>query len=150
MPISCKSFSNITPITQLPINPEKDKLINEFHKANFSCKICAVSKHSIFVLNVQGPSQFPHDDKGMVANTEATKLVSWWRHQMETSSVLLAHREGNPPVTGGFPHKGQWRGALMFSMIYAWTNGWANNQYAGDLRGHCAHYDVTVKYYNGN
>ena len=39
-------------------------------------------------------------------------------------------------------HKGQWRGALMFSLI--WTNVWANNQDSGDLRHHRAHYDVTV------
>ena len=26
------------------------------------------------------------------------------------------------------PHKGQWRGALMFSLICAWTNSWANNE----------------------
>ena len=25
------------------------------------------------------------------------------------------------------PHKGQWRGALMFSLIWAWINGWINN-----------------------
>ena len=25
-----------------------------------------------------------------------------------------------------------------------WTIGWANNQDAGDLRRHCAHYDITV------
>ena len=37
---------------------------------------------------------------------------SWWRHPMETFSALLALCEGNPPVTGGFPQKGQWRGAL--------------------------------------
>ena len=42
------------------------------------------------------------------------------------------------------PLKGQWRGALVFSLIYAWTNGWANNRDAGDLRRHHAHYDVTV------
>ena len=42
------------------------------------------------------------------------------------------------------PHKGQWRGALMFSMIYAFINGWVNNRGAGDLRRHRAHYDVTV------
>ena len=42
------------------------------------------------------------------------------------------------------PHKGQWRGALMFSLICAWTNSWANNQNAGDLRHHCTHYDITV------
>ena len=29
--------------------------------------------------------------------------VSWWRHQMETSSVLLAICAGNSPVTGEFP-----------------------------------------------
>ena len=42
------------------------------------------------------------------------------------------------------PHKGQWRGALMFSLIFAWTNSWLNNRDAGDLRRHRAHYDVTV------
>ena len=26
------------------------------------------------------------------------------------------------------PHKGQWRGALMFSLICGWTNGWADNR----------------------
>ena len=31
------------------------------------------------------------------------------------------------------PHKGQWRGALMFSLICAWTNGWINHRDAGDL-----------------
>ena len=42
------------------------------------------------------------------------------------------------------PHKGQWRGALMFPLICAWINGWVNNQEAGDLRHHHAHYDVSV------
>ena len=42
------------------------------------------------------------------------------------------------------PHKGQWRGALMFSMICARANRWINNQNAGDWRRHCAHCDVTV------
>ena len=42
------------------------------------------------------------------------------------------------------PHKGQWHGALMFSVICTWMNYWVNNHEAGDLRHHCAHYDVTV------
>ena len=42
------------------------------------------------------------------------------------------------------PHKGQWRGALMFSFICAWINGWVNNCEAGGLRRHRAHCDVTV------
>ena len=42
------------------------------------------------------------------------------------------------------PHKGQWRGVLVFSFICAWTNGWVNNRDTCDLRRHCAHYDITV------
>ena len=42
------------------------------------------------------------------------------------------------------PHKGQWRGTLMFSLICTWINGWVINREAGDLRRHRAHYDVTV------
>ena len=30
-------------------------------------------------------------------------LISWWRHQMETFSALLAIGAGNSPVTGEFP-----------------------------------------------
>ena len=32
----------------------------------------------------------------------------------------------------------------MFSLIYAWINGWVNNREAGDLRRHRTHYDITV------
>ena len=42
------------------------------------------------------------------------------------------------------PHKGQWRGALMFSLICARINSWVNNREAGDLRHHRTHYDVIV------
>ena len=61
------------------------------------------------------------------------KYFAWWRHQMETFSTLPApvrwiHRW---PVNS--PHKGQWRGTLMFSFICV-----------GDLRRHRAHYDITV------
>ena len=41
-------------------------------------------------------------------------------------------------------HKGQWRGALMFSLICAWRNGGVNNGDAGDLRRHRAQYGDTV------
>ena len=41
-------------------------------------------------------------------------------------------------------HRGQWCGALMFSLICAWINGWVNIREAGDLRYHRAYYDFTV------
>ena len=46
-----------------------------------------------------------------------------------------------------FPHNGQWRGALLFSLICAWVNwvnGGVNNRKAGGLKCHHNHYDVTV------
>ena len=45
------------------------------------------------------------------------------------------------------PHKSRWRGALMFSLICTWKNGWANSLDAGYLRRHSAHYDVTVMHW---
>ena len=42
------------------------------------------------------------------------------------------------------PHKGQWRGALMFSLICAWMNDWVNNRETGDLRRHRTRYDAKV------
>ena len=42
------------------------------------------------------------------------------------------------------PHKGQWRGALLFSFICACINGWVSIREAGDLRRHHAHYSVIV------
>ena len=42
---------------------------------------------------------------------------AWWRHQMETFSAYLATCAGNSPVAG------QWRGALVFSVICAWMKG---------------------------
>ena len=71
-------------------------------------------------------------------------IQTWWRHQMETFSALLAICAGNSPVPDEFPHKGQWRGALMFSLICVWINGWVNNPDAGDLRRYRTHYDVSV------
>ena len=42
------------------------------------------------------------------------------------------------------PPKGQWRGALMFSLICAWTNGWVNNRDTSYLRRHRANHVAIV------
>ena len=52
----------------------------------------------------------------------------WWIHRSLVNS----------------PHKGKWRGALMFSLFCVWISGWVNNREAGDLRRYRAHYDVNV------
>ena len=59
---------------------------------------------------------------------------------------ITGHLFGEFTGPGEFPHKGRWRGALMFSLIYARINGWVNNGEAGDLRRHRAHYDAIAMY----
>ena len=78
----------------------------------------------------------------MMGDIDDRIMVTWWHHQMESFSVLLALCAGNSPVNS--PNKGQWRGALMFSLICIWTNGWVNNRDVSAMRHHHAHYDVTV------
>ena len=78
-----------------------------------------------------------------IEKIQKLKFTSW-RHQMETFSALLAICAGNSLVTVNSPHKGQWRGALMFSLICTWINRWGNNRDAGDLRRNRTHYDVIV------
>ena len=70
--------------------------------------------------------------------------LAWWRRQMETFLRYWPFVQGihRPPVNS--PHKGQWRGALMFTLIRARINGWVNNREAGDLRRNRVHYDVNV------
>ena len=63
---------------------------------------------------------------------------------METFSALLAICAGNSPAPVNSPYKGQWRGALLFSLICVWINSWVNNRGAGDLKRCRSHYDVNV------
>ena len=67
---------------------------------------------------------------------------------MEKFSELLAICAGNSPVPGESPppHKGQWPGAFMFTLICVWKNGWVNNREDGDLRHFSANYDDIVMF----
>ena len=69
------------------------------------------------------PFSYHHDD------------VIKWKH-------FPALNERNPPVTDGFPLRRPV--TRMCSLICAWTDGWANNRDADDLRRYHAHYDVSV------
>ena len=77
--------------------------------------------------------------------------VSWVIHHIHDDVIKWKHFPRFWPFVPGIHrspvnslHKGQWRGALMFSLICAWINGWVNNREAGNLGRHCAHYDVIV------
>ena len=66
-------------------------------------------------------------------------VIKWKHFPRNWPFVRGIHRSPVNP-----PHKGQWRGALMFSLICVWINDWVNNREAGDLRRYRAHYDVSV------
>ena len=88
---------------------------------------------SWWVMVIACPSLVPehHDD-----------VIKWKHFPRHWPLVRGIHR---PPVNS--PHKGQWRGDLMFSLICAWINAWVNSREAGDLRRHRALYDVSVMHY---
>ena len=77
-------------------------------------------------------------------NFDEKIVASWWRHQMEKFPRYWPFVRGIHRSPVNSPHKGQWRGALIFSLICAWINAWVNNREAGDLRRHRVHYDVIV------
>ena len=66
-------------------------------------------------------------------------VIKWKHFPRYWPFVRGIHRS---PVNS--PHKGQRRGALMFSLISSRIIGWVNNREAGDLRRIRPHYDVTV------
>ena len=115
---------------------------------------CATTQMILFLYQSTPVENFifvhPNDNRKIQPFSTHIILVTGWRVFMWIIrlqlyiSALLALCEGNPSVTVGFPHKFQWRGALVFSLICAWTNSSANNQDAGDFRRHRAHYDVTL------
>ena len=71
-------------------------------------------------------------------------VIKWKHFPRNWPFVRGIHRS---PVHS--PHKVQWRGALMFSLICVWINDWVNNREAGDLRRYHTHYGVIVLYFAG-
>ena len=67
----------------------------------------------------------------------------WLQYKMMTPSNGNIFRVTGH-LCGESPHKGQWRGALVFSLFFAWINSWISNREVGDLRRHHTQYDVTV------
>ena len=84
----------------------------------------------LILLRYRSISSLTHDD------------VIKWKH----FSRCWPFVRGNPRSPVNSPHKGQWSGALMFSLICAWINSWVNNREACHLRRHRAHYDVIIMY----
>ena len=89
---------------------------------------------------LQHPPRFFHWHRGTATQVQTQHMVTSSNKNIFRVTGFLC---GNSPAPLNSPHKGQWRGTLMFSLIFAWTNGWVNNRDVGDLKRHCAHYHCT-------
>ena len=94
------------------------KCVRFCHYVEFSCKCVVVYNQVIHLGSNHKPSE---DEVGIfqanlmsmsspsmsrLHTTAALELiVSWWRHQKESVSALLAHCAENSAVTGEFPRK---------------------------------------------
>ena len=97
------------------------------HSLHYSAVFTNITSHKDYSENtVWNPKIRYHDD-----------VIKWNHFPRYWPFVRGIHRS---PVNSH--HKGQWLGALMFSLICTWINGWAKNREAGDLRRHRAHYVV--------
>ena len=122
----------------------------EFWRCSYNLK-CVISK---FILEMKMLSSscritlcwIPHN----LTDVKSTliQVTAWCQHD---DVIKWKHFLRHWPFVRGIhqsavnsPHKGQWYGALIFSLICARTNGWANHLDASDLRCHHTHYDVTV------
>ena len=124
-----------------------------FHQVGTTINQTLKTRHSLIWVNiVSGNGLVPDGTKPlpepMLTYHQEVKCQSsrstWWRHQMETFSALLATLQGIHGSPVNSPHKRPVTWSLMFSLICAWINDWVNNREAGDLRRYHAHYDVIL------
>ena len=93
-----------------------------------TCIVCTTLNNSSFCYFHKSEKCTFHDD-----------VIKWTNFPCYWPLVRGIHR----PLVN-YVHKGQRRGALMFSFICPRINGWVNDRAAADLRHHRAHYDVIV------
>ena len=99
-----------------------------------------ICSHTVLFQAICGWRTWSYIIKSYKILSDITDDVIKWKHFLGYWPFVRGiHRS---PVDS--PHQGQWRGALMYSLICEWTNGWANNRNDGDLRRHRTHFDVTV------
>ena len=91
--------------------------------------------HSYSLAEKRAPS---HDYPGEESVNDNDVII--WKHFPRNWPLV----RGIPRSPVNSPHKGQWRGALLFSLICVLINDWVNNREAGDLRRQRTHYDVSV------
>ena len=80
---------------------QADVLISFYKWYNFLQNYQNTQTH----MNRHPTARLLERDRGVYneSNIRSVVYLLWWRHEMETSSALLAIRAGNSPVPGEFP-----------------------------------------------
>ena len=106
-------------------------IISDIQHTRLADTLCKLELKIVILAIGKAYRTKPHDD------------VIKWKHFPRYWPFV----RGIPRPPENSPHKGQWRGVLMFYMICVGINGWENNREAGDaiaLWRYRAHYDVIV------
>ena len=120
-----------------------------------TCMITICAKRSSWWMSLYHRdchhTDYWHISRQMRANVTTLTSVIINTHLFHNGVIKWKHFPRYWSFVWGIPrspanslHKGQWRGALMFYLIYTLLNGWVNHRDDGDMRRHRAHYDVTV------
>ena len=114
----------------------------KLHPRNWICaRFIEYEKHPWKISEAEGvycDCRNPFDRRRL-AQRRHYDVIKWKNLPRHWPFVRGIHRS---PMSS--PLKGQWRGAVMLSLICVWINGWVNNGEAGDLRRYRAHYEVTA------
>ena len=115
-----------------PLNPHRFYAIQSLNKCpSFMC----LNIYALCVQYISG-THLEHQVQGLPSTTWCRKLETGTRYWPFVRGIHWS------PINS--PHKGHWRGALMFSFVCDWISVWVNIRKAGNLRRNHAHYDVTL------
>ena len=124
------------------------KSIHVSKESNWNSHETVLSGYCTYSGGENNDDNHVHMELGLSILTSDQSLISKGRHD---DVIKWKHFPRYWPFVRGIhrssvnsPHKGQWRGNFMFTLICAQINGWVNNHVAGDLRRYRAHYDVIV------
>ena len=140
---SLAPFNQCIPLTKGQCWTKRSHVMTGWYGGKYCLSVTYDIKQTLLVYFFHLAASFRALGRGFVSNLYMSRVyddVSKRKHfPRYWPFVRGIHRS-----SVNSPHKGQWRGALMFTLICARINGWVNNREAGDLRCYRTHYDVIV------
>ena len=137
--LAVKFCHNTRTLTTTNTTPHQSNPTHKYTLSICTVGICNILKIHLILMTASVTYYIWSNFNWPPYNMKHDDVIKWKHFPRYWPFVREIHRS---PVNS--PHKGQWRGALMFCLICVWINGWVNNWETGDLRCYRAHYDVIV------